>query len=249
MKRKGNLCYKGIGRLSPQTNYSEDGVLPEDGMPVGTGRMGTLVWLTPNALHMQINRVDVFGMDSSSHSVNGTDSDFSEGCAFFDIELGRMDQPVFDENTTQELSVENGRMTIHGNGVEICCYGNMTEEHGEEDFLIVEIQDRRPQKERLRADLRTLRFLSQYPVGCNNRNYRNPVMYKEGVVSYQKQNYQLSESLLHKEAHRIGLEQIFTEKAFYCRSLVEVEAPGSRVNTWYLNPTEVVLETEAEDGN
>ena len=249
MKRKGNLCYKGIGRLSPQTNYSEDGVLPEDGMPVGTGRMGTLVWLTPNALHMQINRVDVFGMDSSSHSVNGTDSDFSEGCAFFDIELGRMDQPVFDENTTQELSVENGRMTIHGNGVEICCYGNMTEEHGEEDFLIVEIQDRRPQKERLRADLRTLRFLSQYPVGCNNRNYRNPVMYKEGVVSYQKQNYQLSESLLHKEAHRIGLEQIFTEKAFYCRSLVEVEAPGSRVNTWYRNPTEVVLETEAEDGN
>ncbi len=64
-----------------------------------------------------------------------------------------MDQPVFDENTTQELSVENGRMTIHGNGVEICCCGNMTEEHGEEDFLIVEIQDRRPQKERLRADL------------------------------------------------------------------------------------------------
>ena len=39
-------------------------------------------------------------------------------------------------------------------------------------------------------------------------------MYKEGVVSYQKQNYQLSESLLHKEAHRIGLEQSFTEKAF-----------------------------------
>ncbi|MFQ8979241.1 MAG: hypothetical protein ACLR6I_00730 [Waltera sp.] len=37
--------------------------------------------------------------------------------------------------------------------------------------------------------------------------------------------------------------------AFYCRSLVEVEAPGSRVNTWYRNPTEVVLETEAEDGN
>ena len=32
-----------------------------------------------------------------------TDSDFSEGCAFFDIELGRMDQPVFDENTTQAI--------------------------------------------------------------------------------------------------------------------------------------------------
>lgn len=83
MKRKGNLCYKGIGRLSPQTNYSEDGVLPEDGMPVGTGRMGTLVWLTPNALHMQINRVDVFGMDSSSHSVNRNGFGFFGGMCLF----------------------------------------------------------------------------------------------------------------------------------------------------------------------
>ena len=129
-----------------------------------TGRMGTLVWLTPNALHMQINRVDVFGMDSSSpfRERNGFGF-FRRDVPFFDIELGRMDQPVFDENTTQgAVGRERSYMTIHGNGVEICCYGNMTEEHGEEDFLIVEIQDRRPQKERLRADLRTLRFLSQY---------------------------------------------------------------------------------------
>ena len=31
----------------------------EEGMPIGNGRMGTLVWTTPSALKMQINRVDV----------------------------------------------------------------------------------------------------------------------------------------------------------------------------------------------
>ena len=249
MKREGNLYYKGISRLSPQTNYMEDGVLPEDGMPIGTGRMGTLVWLTPNALHMQINRVDVFGMDSSSHSVNGTDSDFSEGCAFFDIELSSMDRPVFNENTRQELSIEEGRMTIWGSEVTICCYGNMTEAHGEEDFIVVEIHDRRLRKDTVKADLRTLRFQSQYPIGCNNRNYENPVLCREGVVSYQKQNYQLSKSLLHKEEDRIGLEQVFTEGKFYCRSLVEVETPGNKATTWYRNPTEVVMETQSKTGD
>ena len=94
-RRSGDLHYKGIGNLSPQENHSEYGILPEDGIPVGNGRMGTLVWLTPNAIHMQIHRVDVFGMNSSSRSVRGTDSDYSGGCAFLDIELSSADHPVF----------------------------------------------------------------------------------------------------------------------------------------------------------
>ena len=31
----------------------------EGGMPVGNGRMGSLVWTTPKELEFQINRVDV----------------------------------------------------------------------------------------------------------------------------------------------------------------------------------------------
>ena len=38
----------------------------EEGMPVGNGTMGTLVWTTPSSLKMQINRVDVFANDASS---------------------------------------------------------------------------------------------------------------------------------------------------------------------------------------
>ena len=32
----------------------------EEGLPVGNGRMGSLVWTTPDALKFQLNRVDVF---------------------------------------------------------------------------------------------------------------------------------------------------------------------------------------------
>ena len=31
-----------------------------DGLPIGNGRMGTLVWTTPAALHYQINHDDLF---------------------------------------------------------------------------------------------------------------------------------------------------------------------------------------------
>lgn len=235
--RTGNLHYKGIGILSPQKNFSESGILPEDGMPVGNGRMGTLVWLTPNAIHMQVNRVDVFGMDSSSRSVRGTDSDYSGGCAFLDIELSSADHPIFGEDTEQHLWIEKGQVHIVGNEVEILCYGDM-----EEDFLVLEIMDYRSKPERISAHLRALRFQSQYAIGCNNRNYTHPVLYKNGNISYNKQLHQLASTILEKEDRKIALRQIFREGSFYCSSLVEVAAPNSKVFTWHRNPTETVLE-------
>ena len=36
----------------------------EEGMPVGNGRMGSLVWTTPESLRFQINRVDVYANNS-----------------------------------------------------------------------------------------------------------------------------------------------------------------------------------------
>ena len=40
----------------------------EEGMPVGNGRMGSLVWTTPTALKFQINRVDVFAQNCETDS-------------------------------------------------------------------------------------------------------------------------------------------------------------------------------------
>ncbi|HEV2331310.1 MAG TPA: DUF5703 domain-containing protein, partial [Verrucomicrobiae bacterium] len=57
--------------------YTTPATRSEEGMPVGNGRMGSLVWTTPTALHFQINRCDVFAEDSSTVSFPQADSDYA----------------------------------------------------------------------------------------------------------------------------------------------------------------------------
>src|SRR3954468_10191040 len=67
----------------------------EEGMPVGNGRMGSLVWTTPSALKFQINRVDVFAMHASSVSFPRADSDYAAGCGYVDVNLSSAGDDVF----------------------------------------------------------------------------------------------------------------------------------------------------------
>src|SRR5207237_10623641 len=62
----------------------------EEGMPMGNGRMGSLVWTTPTAAHLQINRADVFAEDCTTTSFPRTHSDYSSGCAFVDLDFGEV---------------------------------------------------------------------------------------------------------------------------------------------------------------
>src|SRR5262245_12338219 len=59
-----------IAKLISQSDLVYEKPVPrsEEGMPIGNGRMGTLVWTTPVSLRMQINRVDVYGNDSTTNS-------------------------------------------------------------------------------------------------------------------------------------------------------------------------------------
>src|SRR4051794_2296863 len=52
-------------RLLARADLVYDSPAPrsEEGIPIGNGRMGSLVWTTPNAIRLQINRVDVYGND------------------------------------------------------------------------------------------------------------------------------------------------------------------------------------------
>src|SRR4051812_47543353 len=68
-------------------DYDKPAMRSEEGMPVGNGQMGSLVWTTPSAIHFQINRVDVFGQDSYTTSFPKQDSDYASGCGFVDINL------------------------------------------------------------------------------------------------------------------------------------------------------------------
>src|SRR4051812_43073778 len=86
----------------------------EAGIPVGTGRMGTLGWTTPSQLRMQINRVDVYGSNCASNSFFERNQDYCGGCAYVDIECG---EGVFPESGFQQhLSVYDGLLEIQGKG-------------------------------------------------------------------------------------------------------------------------------------
>ena len=43
--------------------YDRPAASPDAGQPIGNGRMGTMVWTTPGAIELQINRVDVFAVN------------------------------------------------------------------------------------------------------------------------------------------------------------------------------------------
>jgi hypothetical protein len=59
----------------------------EEGMPIGNGRMGTLVWTTPTQLRFQMNRVDVYANNSATVSFFERHNDYCGGCGFLDLEF------------------------------------------------------------------------------------------------------------------------------------------------------------------
>jgi hypothetical protein len=94
--------------------YDKPAPRSEAGIPIGTGRMGTLVWTTPSQLRMQINRVDVYGNNCASNSFFERNQDYCGGCAYVDIECA---EDVFPEaGFRQHLSVYDGMLEIEGRG-------------------------------------------------------------------------------------------------------------------------------------
>jgi hypothetical protein len=94
--------------------YSRPALRSEEGIPVGNGRMGTLVWTTPSKLRMQINRVDVYASNASSNSFVEPHNDYCGGCAFLEVDFGN---EVFTESGVhQHLQVFDGRPLIEAAG-------------------------------------------------------------------------------------------------------------------------------------
>ena len=68
-------------------DYQKPASRSEEGMPVGNGRMGSLVWTSPTSLKFQINRVDVFGNNSASNNFFERNTDYCSGTGFVDIDF------------------------------------------------------------------------------------------------------------------------------------------------------------------
>lgn len=132
-------------------DYARPVLRSEEGMPLGNGRMGTLVWTVPSSLKFQLNRVDVFGNSSASNSFFERNTDYCGGTGYMDVDFGQdvFSAPAFH----QHLSCYEGLSTISGRNVS--ARGLIWER---EDVLALEISDRRTTSLPVTTELRMLRM-------------------------------------------------------------------------------------------
>ena len=211
-------------------DYTTPATRSEEGQPIGNGRMGSLVWTTPSALHFQINRVDVFGQDSDTTSFPKQDSDYASGCGYVDINLCDAGDDVFaGEKFNQHLSIYDAMMTARGTGVTARVVASPLR-----DIMAIEIDDQREQPAAINIDLRMLRYAIQ---GIGGKNF--PLAADHTVEVHTAEH--TAASHLDIRTNLILLTQTFTEHDHYSASAVAIGVWGRIPKARYLNESTVQL--------
>jgi hypothetical protein len=218
-------------------DYETPVMRPEEGMPVGNGRMGSLVWTEPTKLRFQINRVDVFAVGCDTRSFPRFSTDYASGCGYADLNLADFGGAVFDRpGFRQHLSVYDGLMTAQGNGITtrvMAC--------PERDVIAVEIDDRRSEPAVASLDLRMLRYGTQYQAKLNWKlSSRHASQIETGLHT--------ATSRLDIRDGRIVLTQEFREGAFYNASAIAASVVGRASQARYENESTVRLSAAPGQG-
>ncbi|MCP4309681.1 MAG: glycoside hydrolase, partial [Bacteroidetes bacterium] len=218
-------------------SYDVPATRSEEGMPVGNGNMGSLVWTTPSAMHFQINRNDVFAMGCNTTSFQSGHTNYSHGCAYVDINFIDYGDEVFTGNSfNQHLSVYEGLSTVRGNGITArsLAWNN-------KDVIATEIVDQRNNPSTINIDLRMLRYAINHIKGKNwELTSQRAVQINTGAHS--------AKSRLSIRDGRIILTQEFREKDFYCASAVAIGISGRKSKAAYYNESTVRLSAEPGQG-
>jgi len=202
----------------------------EEGMPVGNGRMGSLVWTTPTALKFQINRADVFAENCETNSFPLRDSDYGSGCGYVDIDFADFGDDIFDGSTfRQHLSLYDGLMTAQGKGLtaRVLAWPHR-------DVMAVEVEDTRQKSQPISIDLRMLRYIIQYHERLNwelTKNHKVMVRTASHTAT----------SELDIRTGRIILTQQFREGDYYDASAVAIAIIGRSSKAKYANESTVRL--------
>ena len=118
-----------------------------EGIPIGNGQMGTMVWTAPNAVRFQINRSDVFAADRNHAGHQSCSTDYRGACAWLEIDLGG--DPLAESKAfRQHLSVYDAECSVDGDGVRLRAFISAVS-----DVLVIEVDDRRPSPRDLRITL------------------------------------------------------------------------------------------------
>jgi len=185
----------------------------EAGMPIGNGRMGSLVWTTPSMMKFQMNRDDVYANGASTNSFNTRDSDYGFGVGYVDIDFGGYADEAFPQKgTKQHLSVYNGLLTLKGAGVKARVMA-----WNKEDVFAIEITDARNSNTAISTALRMLR-----PAKVRTASH-------------------LAISELQEKDGVIVLTQKFMEDDYFCSSAVAISVVGRDAKIRKTNSEEMQL--------
>lgn len=123
MAQKRNVDYQSL--VSQADIYYSAPVFENyKGMPVGNGVTGSIVWMGPDRLKFQINRVDVFAANGATTAgepdMTSPDylghQEYCGGCAFLDISFGR---DVFTEtDSVQHLRMYDAELGLEGRNLQ-----------------------------------------------------------------------------------------------------------------------------------
>lgn len=182
---KANLSYQGTVKRS------------EEGLPVGNGTMGTMLWTSPTSIKTQINRVDVFACGNDTNSFMEPHEDYAYACAYVDLDFAGYGGDVFDSTTQQMLNIYDAEALIKSHG--ISCEAIITEKN---DVLAFHINDDRREKEGFCLRLRALRN------------------------TFVRTNSHVALSIFQRFDDVAVLKQEFIEGNYYCSSAVAVKIAG-----------------------
>jgi len=185
----------------------------EEGMPVGNGRMGSLVWTTPSSLKLQINRVDIFGNGAASNSFFERNTDYCSGAGIVDIDFVSWGEDVFSKpGYRQHLSCYDGVVSTDGNKIR-----TSTVVWVEQDVLAIRIEDLRESPQSITINLRMMR---------------------DTVI---KRGGHTAASHIKIIDNHIVLTQKFEEGEFNCSSAVMIGVTGREARARSANASELQL--------
>ena len=206
----------------------------EEGMPVGNGRMGSLVWTTPTEVHFQINRNDVYGNNCATNSFFERNNDYCGGCGYVDIDFGAAaGEPFPESGFRQHLSVYDGSLVIDGRDVRAHVLA-----WPQQDVMAIAIK---APGRAVSVRLRVLRYATKY------FGNQLEVFARDHINMVQTINHSAA-SRLYAEGAQIALSQDFREGAYCCKSAVAIGLAGGPGVARFLNETEVSLEIAAGPG-
>ena len=213
--------------------YDKPAARSEEGIPVGNGRMGSLVWTTARQVRLQINRADVYANGCATNSFFERHNDYCGGCAYLDLAFGGT-EPFPESGFPQRLSLYDGSLTIQGKGVTARAAG-----WPHRDVIAVAVDDRRGSSSRLSAVLRMLRYESKY------FGQELEALVRDHAVRVERFSHTATSRLIIR-GRRIAITQEFREESFCCKSAVALAIAGREASPRWMNETEVALETSGE---